>query len=207
MYRSEDIGARKQSPPAAGSAKSFLPRWKIFHGVSHAGLRKNQCIRDRPEKEFPDEKVPRGRYALGLRKKSKAAMYRSENIGARKQSPPAAGSAKSFLPRWKSCPWQRCVLWAGVFFRRTKKKSPMKKFSMGYPTLDLEKISDAAVHRSGDMGRLGKIWPDPRSAGGGGRHAKSLGSKKKVACRVWLVRCSLYVREGASRVKIGVESM
>ena len=106
-------------------------------------------------------------------------MYRSENIGARKQSPPAAGSAKSFLPRWKSCPWQRCVLWGGVFFRRTKKKSPMKKISMGYPTLDLEKISDAAVHRSGDMGRLGKIWPDPRSAGGGGRHAKSLGSKKK----------------------------
>ena len=54
-------------------------------------------------------------------------MYRSENIGARKQSPPAAGSAKSFLPRWKSCPWQRCVLWGGVFFRRTKKKVPDEK--------------------------------------------------------------------------------
>ena len=95
----------------------------------------------------------------------------------------------------------------GVFFRPKKTKSPMKELSMGFPWQDLEKVSDATVHRSGDMGRLEKNWPDRRSAGGGGRLAKSLGSKKKVACRVWLVRCSLYVREGASRVKIGVESM
>ena len=40
---------------------------------------------------------------------------------------------------------------------------------MGFPWQDLEKISDATVHRSGDMGRLEKIWPDRRSAGGGGR--------------------------------------
>ena len=88
----------------------------------------------------------------------------------------------------------------GVFFRPKKTKSPMKELSMGFPWQDLEKVSDATVHRSGDMGRLEKNWPDRRSAGGGGRLAKSLGSKKKVACRVWLVRCSLYVREGGSRV-------
>ena len=44
----------------------------------------------------------------------------------------------------------------------------MKKFSMGFPSQDLEKISNATVHRSGDMGRLEKTWPGRRSAGGGG---------------------------------------
>ena len=45
----------------------------------------------------------------------------------------------------------------------------LRAFSMGFLSQDLEKISDATVHRSGDMGRLEKIWPDQRSAGGGDR--------------------------------------
>ena len=166
LYRGEDIGARKQSPPAAGSAKSFLPRWKIFHGVSHAGLRKNQCIRDRPEKEFPDEKVLHGRYALGLRKKSKAAMYRSENIGARKQSPPAAGSAKSFLPRWKIF---HGVSHAGLrknqcIRDRPEKEFPDEKVLHGRYALGLRKKSKAAMYRSENIGARKQSPPAAGSA-------------------------------------------
>ena len=160
------------------------------------------------EKEFPDEKVLLGRYALGLRKKSKATMYRSEDIGARKQS---AGRrvGKNFPSPMENLSLSEVCFLGGSIFRRTKKKFPDEKVFHGISLAGLRKnfATSDSVDRSGDMGRLEKIWPDRRSAGGGRRHAKSLGSKKKVACRVWLVRCSLYVREGASRVKIGVESM
>ena len=40
----------------------------------------------------------------------------------------------------------------------------MKTFSTGFPMLDLEKILQATVHRSGNMGRLEKTCPDLRSA-------------------------------------------
>ena len=78
------------------------------------GSKKLGRVGDRPKKEFPDEKALRGRFALGLRKKSKATVYRSENIGAGKQS-------------------------AG---RRVGKNfpSPMKKFSLVDTPWDLEKI-------------------------------------------------------------------
>ena len=89
----------ENNPPAAGSAKTFLPRRKIVNGISHAGLRKNLGPDSVSEwehgtarkkmtgsaiglkKEFPDEKVLLGRYALGLRKKNRRRLPRCKHRG------------------------------------------------------------------------------------------------------------------------------
>ena len=134
-------------------------------------------------------------------------MYRSEDIGARKQS---AGRrvGKNFPSRMEKLSLSEVCFLGGSIFRRTKKKFPDEKVFHGISLAGLRKnFGRDSVDRSGDMGRLEKIWPDRRSAGGGRRHEKSLGSKKKVACRVWLVRCSLYVERVARVLEIGVESM
>ena len=63
----------ENNPPAAGSAETSLPRWKMFHGISHDhdGLRKNRIFEWKhgglgkkqagsaigAKEEFPDEKV------------------------------------------------------------------------------------------------------------------------------------------------------
>ena len=54
-------------------------------------------------------------------------------------------------------------------------------------------LSMGEIHRG--FGRRGAEWFSRPS------------SKKKVACRVWLVRCSLYVERVARVLEIGVESM
>ena len=43
----------ENNPPAAGSAETSLPRWKIFHGISHDhdGLRKNRIYMGGSEKK------------------------------------------------------------------------------------------------------------------------------------------------------------
>ena len=52
--------------PTLDLEKFSVSEWK--HGRARKKI-------DRHKKEFPDEKVLHGRYALGLRKKSKATMY------------------------------------------------------------------------------------------------------------------------------------
>ena len=227
------------------------------------GSKKLGRVGHRPKKEFPDEKALRGRFALGLRKKSKATVYRSENIGAGKQS---AGRrvGKNFPSPMESFPWQGCVFFGGVFFSAEKIKVPDEKIFHGISVAGLRKNfgrDSASEWRHGTAqknlagsaiglghepkttgpknairrppGRQKLSFPDEKvlhgisvaglrknfgrdsasewrhgaarknlagSAIGRGRRTtrEILGLKKKVACRVWLVRCSLYVGEGAS---------
>ena len=67
------------------------------------------------------------------------------------------------------------------------------------------------MYRSENIGMARPPWErtiedifssGPRIESAGAAESGSLvpSSKKKVACRVWLVRCSLYVGEGGSRV-------
>ena len=141
------------------------------------GLGKKKLVG--PKKSSPMKKFCMGDTRWDLEKKPKATVYRSENIGARKQSPPAAGSAKSFLPRWKSCPWQRCVLWAGVFFRRTKKKVPDEKIFHGISHAGLRKNFGRGSASEWRHGAARKNLAG--SAIGGGRRPtrEILGLKKK----------------------------
>ena len=112
----------ENNPPAAGSAETSLPRWKIFHGISHDhdGLRKigyssgnmGGSEKNRPGRRSAQKKSSPMKkfYAFGLRKKKNG---RRQCIGVKtsgpENNPPSAGSAKTFLPRCKSCPCQRCV--------------------------------------------------------------------------------------------------
>ena len=151
--RLQCIGVKTSGPEnnlrrRPGRQNVSFPDGKFSMGFPMLDLEKNQCIGVEtwegsenmagsaigPKKSSPMKKFSMGDTRWDLEKKSKPAMYRSEDIGARKQSPPAAGSAKSFLPDGK--------------------------FSMGFAMLDLEK----SVYRSGNMGGLGKTWPHPRSA-------------------------------------------
>ena len=102
------------------------------------GSKKLGRVGHRPKKEFPDEKALRGRFALGLRKKSKATVYRSENIGAGKQS---AGRrvGKNFPSPMESFPWQGCVFFGGVFFPGEKIKVPDEKIFHGISVAGLRK--------------------------------------------------------------------
>ena len=155
MYRSEDIGAGKQSagrrvgrnfPSPMESFPWDFPCWtqkksrtRQCIGVeAWDGSKKLGRVGDRPKKEFPDEKALRGRFALGLRKKSKATVYRSENIGAGKQS---AGRrvGKNFPSPMESFPWQGCVFFGGVFFSAEKIKVPDEKIFHGISVAGLRK--------------------------------------------------------------------
>ena len=152
-------------------------------GYSSGNMGGSEKKQNRPGRRSAQKKSsPMKRfYALGLRKKKrKATMYRSEDIGARKQS---AGRrvGKNFPSRMEKLSLSEVCFLGGSIFRRTKKKFPDEKVFHGISLAGLRKnFARDSVDRSGDMGRLEKIWPDRRSAGGGRRHAKSLGSKKKL---------------------------
>ena len=87
MYRSEDIGARKQSAGRRVGKNVPSPMKKFPHGISVAGLRRNFGRDNASEwghgaarknsagsaigrkKSFPMKNALHGRFALGLRKK------------------------------------------------------------------------------------------------------------------------------------------
>ena len=120
MYRSEDIGARKQS---AGRrvGKNFPSPMEMLHGISHDhdGLRKNRIFEWKhgglgkkqagsaigAKKEFPDEKV----LCVWTWKKNGRRQCIGVKTSGPENNPPGGGSAKTFLHGWKSCPCQRCV--------------------------------------------------------------------------------------------------
>ena len=58
-----------------------------------------------------------------------------------------------------------------------------------------------------DIGEGFSRFAEYRIGRRGERTTLSLGSKKKGACRVWLVRCSLYIGRVARVLEIGVESI
>ena len=124
-------------------------------------------------------------------------MYRSENIGAGKQS---AGRrvGRNFPSPMESFPWQGCVFFGGVFFSAEKIKVPDEEIFHGISVAGLRKNFGRDSASEWRHGAARKNLAG--SAIGGGRRPtrEILGLKKKVACRVWLVRCSLYVGEGAS---------
>ena len=133
-------------------------------------------------------------------------MYRSEDIGARKQS---AGRriGKNFPSPMEKLSLSEVCFLGGSIFRRTKKKFPDEKVFHGISLAGLRKNFGGDSVSEWRHGTARENLAGSAIGGGRPPTREILGLKKKVACRVWLVRCSLYVREGASRVKIGVESM
>ena len=108
-------------------------------------------------------------------------MYRSEDIGivktsARKQS---AGRriGKNFPSRMEKLSLSEVCFLGGVFFRRTKKKFPDEKVFHGISLAGLRKKFGGDSVSEWRHGTARENLAG--SAGGGRRHAKSLGLKKK----------------------------
>ena len=141
MYRSEDIGARKQS---AGRrvGKNFRPRCLLYR-AAHTQIPSPMescpwqgCVFSAEKKKFffgrkkkvPDEKIFRGISVAGLRKNSKATMYRSGDMGRLEKTWPGRRSAGGGGRRQQR---GRALGVASLF--------PMKKISYGISVAGLRK--------------------------------------------------------------------